>query len=72
MAGSMSSSATWIWTAFVCHESSDDGRCQPSVRRRGLAVGSDIAEKGTNLSPADNPIAFDLRNHLRCDRRAMG
>ena len=56
----------------VSHESSDDGRCWTSVERRNLAVGSDIEEKGTNLSPADNPTAFDLRNHFRRDRRAIG
>ena len=56
----------------VSHESSDDGRCPPSVGRRDFAIGSDIAEKDTNLSPADNPIAFDFRNHLGRDRRAIG
>ena len=56
----------------ISHESSDDGRSQPSVGRRDLAVGTDIAEKDTNLSPADDPTAFDLGNHLGRDCRAIG
>ena len=56
----------------VSHQSSNDGRCQPSVGRRDLAVGSNIAEKDSNLSPADNPTAFDLRNHLGRDRPPIG
>ena len=52
-------------------EGTHNGRGQPGVEGLDLAIGPDILEKRTNLSPADYPTVFDLSDQLSHDHRAI-
>ena len=56
----------------IRHESTHDGACHPGVGRCDLAIGPDILENRSNLSPADDPTAVNLGNQFGHDHWAFG